>query len=201
MNEDWHKPARNFVDDCSRFDTSAQRKCWERIYKIKFGDDIIITWKDDMISQIDFGSDVLIQQIKTGRKYSIDNKLRINRHFKRQQWTIELFHHYYKDSTKQDYLGKKEGWLYCSTADYIFYGTLNQDETEIIEVCSFSLIPFKDEEFKTKITPLYIVWASTQYNNSFQLTGNAIMTREFLESNAHKFWYWVEDKNNLKNWI
>ena len=190
MEENYSEP-RNFEEDSShegKWDNKNIRESWSKIFKEVFGEGILITWKYDKVSQIDFGSDVLIQT-KQGRKYSIDVKTRDNKYMGLQQWTIELFHQYYKDNTKKVHTRKKEGWLYCSTADYIFYGTINKESTKIIEYIGFSLSPFKDREFKQEITPLRIVFAPpTQYKNEWQLTGNAIMSFNFLKNNANKFW-------------
>lgn len=188
MNE-----SRNFEEDLSKYDNPELRKSWEEIFKKEFGSDVGIIWKDDNTSQLAFGCDVLIKTSK-GRKYSIDVKGRDPKYKGLTQWTIELFHHYYTDASKEVWLGKKEGWLYCSTADYIFYGTVSEDYKSWVEYVGFSLIPFKEEEFKGNITNLpYYAWVPTQYKTKWQLTYNKIMDLTFLKENANKFWYWRKE--------
>lgn len=184
---------RNFNDDLNKYDKNLNiRKSWEEHLKREFGSDVEIMWKDDKTSQLDFGSDILIKT-KKGRKYAIDLKCRNPKYKNLKQWTIEIVHQYYNNSNKEIHLGKKEGWLYCSVADYIFYGTVSEDYNKIIEYIGFSLTPFKDEEFKQKLNPLFYSWSSTQYDTKFQLTLCKIMDYNFLKENANKFWYWREE--------
>ena len=179
-------------EECKKlYDTPTLRKSWEIIFRKEFGDDITIAWKDDKVSQIDFGSDVLIKT-KQGRKYSIDVKGRQPKYLGFKKWTIELVHQHYEDSSKDKWIRKKEGWLYCSTADYIFYGTASDNFLEWKEYVGFSLIPFKEEEFKKNISNLIKVSAVTLFNNCFQVTWNVLMDYDFLKNNANKFWYWIE---------
>jgi hypothetical protein len=73
------------------------------------------------------------------------------------------------------------------------FGIVNQEKTKLLEVCGFSIIPFKEEVFKTEIGNLKSVWASTQYaNGNFQLTLNKLVDLDFLKNNAIKFWYFKE---------
>jgi hypothetical protein len=185
--------ARNFNEDLKTYDNNQLRKSWETIFQKEFGQDIEIKWKDDLDAQIDFGTDVLIKT-KKGRKYSIDIKGRNPKYNGLQQWTIEIVHQYYQDSSRGKHLGKKEGWLYCSTADFIFYGTANEQFTGWTEYVGFSLKPFKDDEFKSNLNGLYYTWTPTQFTNKFQLTLCKIVSYDFLKKHADKFWYWRDIK-------
>ena len=69
-----------------------------------------------------------------------------------------------------------------------------EDLDKIIEVVGFSSIPFKLEEFKSEYNNLKNGWAKSQFNSgTFQLTLNKKVTKEFLEENANKFWYWRDE--------
>jgi hypothetical protein len=82
------------------------------------------------------------------------------------------------------------GWLYRSTSDILFYGTLDEDGTKIIEVCGFTLSPFKDEEFKNKISGLESRSSCTRFKGGvYQRTIMKMADIKFLKDNAHKFWY------------
>ena len=190
MNEEQKEiPIRNFENDLKTSNKPETRKSWEFIFKKIFEPEIEINWKDDNISQLEFGSDILIKT-KKGRKYSIDVKTRRNEYFGWENYVIEIAHHVYSDKTKNFKIKTKEGWLYCSTSDFIFYGTLNKEGTNIIEVCGFSLTPFKNEEFKTEISNLKNKWASTEFSNGhFQLTLCKQVSLQFLKDNADKFWF------------
>lgn len=181
---------RNFDEDLEKCFNEDIRNSWNNIFKSIFGENSIITWLDDKTAQQDFGSDVTVKT-KEGRKYSIDVKTRRNYYFQNKNWCLEIKHHYYTDETRTvKAKPSKEGWLYCSTSDYIFFGTLNKGEDKIIEFIGFSLIPFKNDEFKSEYNNKPNGWAITKYNNgNYQLTLNKIVDIDYLKSNANKFWY------------
>jgi hypothetical protein len=180
---------RNFKEDLENSKNPTIKKEWENIFKKVFGENININWKDDKISQLDFGCDVLIKT-KEGRKHSIDIKTRRFTYFNSPSWVLEIVHHRYKDEKKEQKINTKEGWLYCSTADYIFYGTLNEDGLRIIEYCGFSLIPFKLQQFKSELTNLKNIWATTKFDSGlFQLTMCKLVDINFIKENAVDFWY------------
>lgn len=194
--EEFGKP-RNFEEDLRESNNPELRNSWNIIFRRIFGEKIEINWKDDCVSQMDFGSDVLIKT-KEGRKYSIDVKTRRNEYFGFENWVIEIIHHIYSNETKEEKIKTKEGWLYCSTSNFIFYGTLNKQKTKIIELCGFSLSPFKDEEFKSEMGKLRNKWATTKFSNGqFQLTLNKQVDLQFLKDNANKFWYWKDETQTI----
>lgn len=163
---------------------------WERVFKKIFGDDVIIKFQENKIAQLEFGTDATIQN-KTGRKFSIEHKTKRNNLMPYNSWVLELKHHRYSDKERLNLINSKEGWLYCSTADYVIYGTLNEEENKIIEVCGFSLSPFKDEEFKSNISKLPVKFAYTNYP-FIQTTVFCLAGTEWLKEKADKFWYWKD---------
>ncbi|PLW80768.1 hypothetical protein C0585_01035 [Candidatus Woesearchaeota archaeon] len=185
--------ARNFEEDLADSNNIELLKDWERYIRKIFGEDAIINWKENcMVSQKDFGSDVLVTD-KKGRKNSIDVKTRRYDYLGNGNYILEIAHHIYTDETRTTKKETKAGWLYCSTSDIILFGTVNQEKTKLLEVCGFSIIPFKEEYFKSEISNLKSVWASTQYQNgNFQLTLNKLVDLDFLKNNAIKFWYFKE---------
>ena len=185
--------ARNFEEDLKDSNNKELLNDWNRYIKKIFGEDVVIQWKENcMISQKDFGSDVLVTD-KKGRKNSIDIKTKRFDYLGNGTYTLEIAHHIYSDSTKAQKVKTIPGWLYQTTSDIILFGTVNQEKTKLLEVCGLSIIPFKEEVFKTEISNLKSVWASTQYSNgNFQLTLNKLVDLDFLKNNAIKFWYFKE---------
>lgn len=180
---------RNFEDDFGK--SQELNSEWERVFKKIFGQEIIIRFQNNKIAQLEFGIDTIIQQ-KSGRKFSVEYKTKRNSLMPFNSWVLELKHHKYSDIERKNKISSKEGWLYCSTADYVIYGTLNETKDKIIEVCGFSLIPFKEEEFKGEISKLPVRFAYTNYP-FIQTTIFALAKTEWLQENANKFWYWRED--------
>ncbi len=169
---------------------------WEKVFKRIFGNDCKIKFQDNKIAQLDFGIDTIIQD-KRGRKFSIEFKTRENKFYNWNDYILEIKHLYYKDLEsaknflKEGYLNSKEGWLYCSTADYILFGTLNKEENKIVEVFCFSLNPFKSKSFCSEISKLSESFSKyiTPYSNCFQRTLVKKAPKEFLEKNAEFSYY------------
>jgi hypothetical protein len=190
--------SKNFEEDLRISQTLNHE--WEKVFRRIFGQDILIKFQDNKIAQLEFGTDTTIQQ-KTGRKFSVEFKTKRNSLMPYNSWVLELAHHRYSDIERNNKLSSKEGWLYCSTAEYIVYGTLNEKGDKIIEVCMFSLVPFKDEEFKSEISKLPKRFAYTDVP-FIQTTIFALAETEFLRQNAKKFWYWKENcGGNLNDYI
>jgi len=180
--------SRNFEEDLKKSQTINPE--WERVFKRIWGEDVQVKFQDNKIAQLEFGTDTTIQQ-KSGRKFSVEFKTKRFNLMPYDSWVLELKHHRYSDEDRTNRVSSKEGWLYCSTADYIIYGTLNEDGTKIIEVCGFSLIPFKEEEFRQEISKLPVKFAYT--NIPFiQTTVFCLAKTEWIRENANKFWYWKE---------
>lgn len=182
-------PTRSFTKDLEESNDPIMRNEWNAILEQIFKEGSEIQWKDDMVSQLDFGSDVLVKT-KQGRRYSVDTKTKRFDYYDNGNYTLEIVHHRYSDKTKAQKLNTKEGWLYNSTSEIILFGTLNKEKNKIIEVCAFTMAPFKEEEFKERLSGLPNAWASTEFDNGkFQLTLNKIVDTKFLEEHAYKFWY------------
>jgi len=186
---------RNFEDDLKISQTLNHE--WEKVFKRIFGQNIFIKFQDNKIAQLEFGTDTTIQQ-KNGRKFSVEFKTKRNSLMVYDSWVLELAHHRYSDIERNNKISSKEGWLYCSTAEYIIYGTLNEKGDKIIEVCGFSLILFKDEEFKSEISKLPKRFSYTK-SPFIQTTIFALAKTEWLRQNAKKFWYWKENGGNNLN--
>jgi len=174
---------------------------WKRIFHKIFGGDIQIKFQDNKIAQLEFGTDTTIQQ-KSGRRFSVEYKTKRYELMPYNMWVLEVKHHIYSDKEKTKLIKSKEGWLYCSTAEYVIYGTLNENRNKIIEVCGFSLTPFKNEEFKSNISKLKTGFASTYYPNTrtYQTTVFKLANTEFLREHGDKFWYF-KDGGNLNDYF
>ena len=181
---------RSFEKDLEESNSSPLRKEWIRIFKKIFGEEIEISFKDEKNIQLGLGMDVTIKQ-KNGRRFSVEYKTKPCKYMNLYKWPLELKSHRYSDKEKTNKINSVDGWLYTSTAEYIIFGTLNDDKNKIIEVMGYSLTPFKNEEFKSKISKLETRTAPTYFNNGIhQTTIFALAHKDWYEKHANKFWYW-----------
>lgn len=179
---------RNFEEDLKK--SNELNNEWLKVFKRIFGENIKVVFQDNKIAQLEFGTDTTIQT-SGGRKFSVEFKTKRYDLMPYDSWVLELAHHRYRDAERKDKINSKEGWLYCSTADYVIYGTLNNEGNKIIEVCGFSLIPFKEEEFKQEISNLPKKFAYTNFP-FIQTTVFCLARTDWLRNKAYKFWYWKE---------
>jgi len=180
---------KHFYSESYKNSEKVPRIEWEQKIKKIYGDGCQIIWKDDKTSQLEFGTDLLLITDK-GRKYSGDVKTRHQDYYGHKEWLLEIVHHRYENESKTNKLCTVPGWLYKSTSDLIFYGTVDNisNPTKILECVCFSLIPFKNEDFKTNINSLYNGWAATQFDGGqFQLTLNKRVSFDFLKEHANFF--------------
>ena len=191
MNEEVLTP-RNFQDDLAVSNNPTLRKSWETILKLKFGEGCVISWKDQLGEQIGFGVDVVVKT-KEGRRYSIELKTR-NINCLGKDWIMEIISHRYdREEKPRNYIGKKEGWIYTTTAEYILHGTLDKEGTDLIEVMMYSLMPFKTEKWKGEFDKYQILWLPTLFDNgTFQLTLNKLIPEEVIKEDSLEFWKWVK---------
>lgn len=183
--------ARNFEEDLGKSNIPLLRKSWEAIFKLKFGNDCEIIWKDDLDIQKGLGTDITIKT-KKGRRYSVELKTRNKFCYKNQFWIMEIISHIYdKEEQPRTYLHSKEGWIYTTTAEYIFHGTLNDEGIDLIEVIFYSLIPFKTEKYKSEYDKYENMWLSTLFSNgNFQLTLNKLIPLDVIKKDTIEFWEW-----------
>ena len=189
---------RNFKEDLKNSNNPNLLKNWERIFRLKFGDDCEISWKNEKNIQIGMGSDVTIKT-KKGRRYSIELKTRNKSCYKNLFWIMEIISHIYdkEDKTTRNHLHQKEGWIYTTTAEYIFHGTLNDEGTNLTEIIFYSLTPFKTEKWKSEFNKYENLWLPTLFpNGNFQLTLNKLVPVEIIKKDALEFWEWSEDESN-----
>lgn len=190
MNEEYSQP-RDFKEDLDNSNNSILRKSWERIFKLKFGEGCEIQWKDNLDVQKDFGTDIIIKT-KEGRRFSVELKTRIKSCLGKD-WIMEIVHQVYdrEDKETRKHLFKKEGWIYTTTAEYLFHGTLNDDGTDLTEVIFYSLVPFKIESWKSEFDKYENLWLKTLYKNGrFQLTLNKLIPKEIIKKDSIEFWEW-----------
>ena len=188
-------PPRKFEDDLSNSNNPILRMSWENIFKKKFGVDCEIEWKDEMNVQKSFGTDITIKTNK-GRRYSIELKTRNKGCYNNPNYIMEIISHIYnKEKKPRTHLYSKEGWIYTTTAEYIFHGTLDEIGCNLIEVIFYSLVPFKTEKYKSEFTNLHPLWLSTLFSNgTFQLTLNKLIPVDVIKKDALEFWEWREEK-------
>jgi len=189
--------SRNFYEDLENSNNSKLRESWMKIFKLKFGYDIEVQWKDDKEIQKGLGTDITIKT-KKGRRYSVELKTRNNSCFENNFWIMEIISHIYDQKEQpRTYLHSKEGWIYTTTAEYLFHATLNKEGDEIVECIFYSLIPFKTEKYKSEFENYKNFWLPTLFSNCFQLTLNKLIPKEVIKKDALEFWEWVE--NGIKS--
>lgn len=187
-----NKP-RDYDEDLRNSNDPDLRKDWERIFKLKFGEDCKIKWKDDKNIQLGLGTDTTITT-KKGRRYSIELKTRKYSCYNDPNWIMEIVHHLYNNEEKETHLGTKEGWIYYTTAEFIFHGTLNEDGTKVTEVIFYSLIPFKTEKYKGEFEQYKNLWLPTLFSNgNFQLTLNKLIPKEIIKRDTLEFLEWKDE--------
>ena len=182
---------RDFKEDLEKSNNPKIRACWEKIIKNKF--DCDITWEDASNVQKGMGIDLVIKT-KKGRRYSIEVKSRNNSTLGKD-WIMEIVHHIYdrEDDETRKHLYSKEGWVYNSTAEYILHGTLNKEDSGIVEAIFYSLVTFKTPKYKSEFKKYKTLWLPTKYpNGKFQLTLNKLIPKEVIKRDASEFWEWEE---------
>jgi hypothetical protein len=182
-------PNRDFKIDLLRSNHPLLRDSWERLFRRKFGADCLINWQDNKTAQQDMGTDVIVTTNR-GRRYSIELKTRNNNCFKCTTWIQEIVSHIYNhEHEPRTILNTKEGWIYSTTAEYIFHGTINAAGTEIIEAIFYSTTPFKNKEYK--FDEYKHIWLKTRYDNgNWQLTMNKLVPKNRISEDANYFWEW-----------
>lgn len=187
------KQARVFEEDLLNSNNPSLRESWINIFRKKFGNDCVIFWKDEKNIQVGMGTDLVVKTSK-GRRYSIELKTRNYNCLNNNDYIMELVSHIY-DSNKDDrkWIKSKEGWIYSTTAEYVFHATLDSKGQKIKEVIFYSLCPFKNEKYKSEFSKYKPLWLSTQFSNGqFQLTLNKLIPKEIIKKDAMDFWEWKD---------
>lgn len=187
---------RNFEEDLRNSNNPKLREDWIRIIKLKFGEDSEVIWKDNQEAQKNFGTDVIVKTNK-GRRYSIELKTRNNGVYKNDKWIMEIINLVYDKSDRETrkFIRSYEGWIYTTTAEYIFHATLNEEGESIIECIFYSLIPFKTEMWKSKFQEYKNFFIPTKFpNGNFQLTLNKLIPKEEIKKEAVEFWEWSQNE-------
>lgn len=180
---------RNFNEDLKKSNNIKLKESWIKLIKIKFGDNCEIFWKDDITIQKAFGTDIIIKTSK-GRRYSVELKTR-NFNCFGKDWIMEIVHQGYNEENRltRKKLYTKEGWIYSTTAEYIFHGTLNLEGTDIIECIFYSVMPFKCTNWKSEFNKYQQFWLTTKFSNgNFQLTLNKLIPKAIISKEANEFW-------------
>lgn len=185
---------RNFEQDLNDSNDLVIRKAWERIFRYKFGHDCEIYWKDSSNIQIGLGTDITIKTSK-GRRYSVELKTRNFKCKNDPNWIMEIVHHKYdREEKPRIYLGSKEGWIYNTTAEYVFHATLNETKNDFIEAIFYSLQPFKSEKYKSEFEQYENLWLSTIFSSGqFQLTLNKLIPKEIIKRDSNEYWEWKQN--------
>jgi hypothetical protein len=185
---------RDFKVDLKKSNDPKLRTSWEKIIKKKFSGNTTIIWKDGLDIQKGLGTDVVIKTDK-GRRYSVELKTRIHTCYKNPDYVMEITHHGYTEENpdRRKKVYTKPGWIYTTTAEYLFHATLTEKGTGISEVIFYSLRPFKDEIYKSEFKKYNIKWWPTLFENGiFQLTLNRLIPKEIIKRDSEVFWEWKQ---------
>jgi len=187
--------ARNFNKDLEESNSPQIREAWERVFRLKFGNECKVNWKDDINLQKGLGTDITITTNK-GRRYSVELKSRNSNCYEDKNYIMEIVSHIYdKEEKPRQHLFSKTGWIYTTTAENIFHGTLNKDGTDFSEVIFYNLIPFKTELYKSEFDKYEILWLATKFSNgNFQLTLNKLIPKEVIKKDTIEFWEWKQNE-------
>lgn len=186
--------SRNLEDDLRNSNNPKLREDWIRIFKLKFGEDIEVSWKDDKETQKGFGTDITIKT-KQGRRYSVELKTRNNSCYENLYYIMEIKNHVYdkEDKNTRKRLNSYDGWIYTTTAEYIFHATLDIKGESIVECIFYSLHPFKNEQWKSEFEKYETFFLSTRFNDGrFQWTINKLIPKEVIKNDALEFWEWKQ---------
>jgi len=187
---------RNFEEDLANSNNPKLREDWMRIFRIKFGEDIEVSWKDDKETQKGLGTDITIKT-KQGRRYSVELKGR-RKSCLGKDYIMEIKNHVYdkEDKETRTHLSSYDGWIYTTTAEYIFHATLDEDGESIIECIFYSLHPFKNEKWKSEFEKYEIFFLPTRFKDGrFQWTINKLIPKEVIKKDAFEFWEWNKNGN------
>jgi hypothetical protein len=183
----------SFEEDLINSNNLELREDWIRIFKLKFGKEIEIIWQDKKDIQLGLGTDITIKT-KEGRRYSVELKTR-KKCYEPEFYIMEIVSHIYDQPDQpRTYLHSKEGWIYSTTAEYIFHATLNETGTKITDCIFYSLIPFKLEKYKQEFNKYKNLWLQTLFSNgNFQLTLNKLIPKEIIKKDSIDFWEWSDN--------
>lgn len=185
---------RDFYKDLRASNNPELRKNWEKIFRMRFGSDCKIEWRDEISIQKGFGTDTVITTSK-GRRYSVEVKTRNNNCYEKE-YIMEIVSHIFdrKDPVTRLRLRTVPGWIYTTTAEYVFHGTLDKDGKNLVEVIFYSLVPFKSESYKGEFSLYKGIWLETYFaNGQYQLTLNRLIPLDVIKQDAIEFWQWRTD--------
>lgn len=192
---------RNFDEDLARSNDPEVRSEWMRILKEYYGKECIVSFKDDVGVQMQLGTDIVVKT-KNGRRYSIELKTRSWREPFVDSWAMEIKSHRYIASEYEKGWGNKikvgesDGWIYTTTAEFIFHALIDAAGKKILKAICYPVWVFKSEEWKTHWGDFPIIWGVTDFrkskraSNIMQLTINRLIPREIIKQMTDQYGYW-----------
>ena len=112
---------------------------------------------------------------------------------------MEIKNHVYDQEDKENRtkLNSYDGWIYTTTAEYIFHATLDKNGESIIDCICYSLIPFKTPSWKSNFEQYETFFLPTRFNDGrFQWTVNKLIPKEIIKKDALDFWEWNNGTTN-----
>lgn len=164
---------RNFKEDLENSQNVSLQESWLEVLHDIFGEGKV-EWKNSKEVQVGMGTD-LVYVTKKGRRYSIELKGRRSTYLDNNCYVFEIKQHRYTDVNCTKLYDSVPGWLYKSTAEYLIWGTIV--DNNIKEVLGFSLSPFKDAAFKNKITNLKECFAPHTYFPDSKVYGKTLLKK------------------------
>lgn len=186
---------RDFFEDLKNSNNPELLSSWKKVIEKLIPFSTFFHKETNLDMQFQLGIDGIIK-LCNGRRYAVELKTKRYDYFKNNLYTLELQHHRYYDTERKKLKSSKEGWLYNSTADWVCFGTLNREGNKIIELCIFSLYPFKERHFSKTLSKQQTIFSKTKQGN--QLTVNKLVNKDWLKQFAepHKYIYWSDEEWN-----
>lgn len=191
---------RNFSNDLQ----DSHKTDWFPVLRREFGDKIQIRRYDDS-KDIQQGVNIDCVVIVGSKKVGVEFKTRNSGYYENKTYPLEIAHHrtplrYHTDlkgnTVKvEGKVQKKEGWFYQTQAQALFFATISEDKTKVLEYIKFSpenlRRNLKLSELRT-LTPSY-----TKFDNCIQQTILKGITIEQLRAADDTFTYVNLQKDGL----
>lgn len=191
---------RNFSNDLQ----DSHKTDWFPVLKREFGNNIQVRKYDDS-KDIQLGVNIDCVVMVGSKKVGVEFKTRNSGYYEKDMFCLEIAHHRTPLVDHTDLKGntvkvegkvqKKEGWFYQTQAQALFFATISEDKTKVLEYIKFSPENLRRNlnlsELRT-LTPSY-----TKFDNCIQQTILKGITIDQLRAADDTFSYVNLQKDGL----
>ena len=134
---------RNFTNDLQ----DSHKTDWFPVLKREFGDKIQVRKYDDS-KDIQQGVNIDCVVMVGSKKVGVEFKTRNSGYYEKDMFCLEIAHHRTPFVDHTDLKGntvkvegkvqKKEGWFYQTQAQALFFATISEDKTKVLEYIKFN---------------------------------------------------------------